>query len=62
MRAGSANREHLLTASRQQHRVIADMAQQHGVLGELSEADTLSEIRPACFRLSFAHDPILLKV
>jgi hypothetical protein len=58
MRAGGADREHLLAASCQQHRLIADMAEQHGAVGEFREGETVGEIGPAQLRLSFAHHSI----
>ena len=61
MRAGGADREHLLAASRQQHRLVADMTEQHGAIGELRECEALGEIGPARLRLSLTHDPTLLQ-
>ncbi len=62
MRAGGADGEDLLAASRQQHGLVAGVAEQHGAVGEFTEGETVGEIGPESVRLSFTSDSILPRV
>ncbi len=44
MRARRTYREYFLTASCKQYRLVADMAEQHGAVGELREGEALGKI------------------
>jgi hypothetical protein len=58
MRAVRAEREDLRAASRQQDGLVADLAEQHGAIGELRESDALGEIGSLRLPLSFGPPPI----
>ena len=55
VRAGCADGEHLVAAARQQHLLVADMAEQHGAVGEVGEGNTLAQIGPAGLGVLLSH-------
>src|SRR5690348_15570293 len=59
MGTGRADREDLLAAACQQHRLLADMSEEQGAVDELRKRDPRREIRSARLRLSSAHRSIL---
>ena len=56
MRARRSDRKDFARGSRDEHRILADMAEEHGAVVKLPDIDTLREVRTSRRRRFSVHD------